>query len=106
MHLIEEEGVVERAAALHRFYAAFLPQLSGIAGVRAVRWLGGIGVVELQGAGYHDAQRSQRVRAECLRHGVLIRPLGPVIYTLPPLGSELADVGRAWDVIATALQHE
>ncbi len=100
----EDESLLERAAALHAFYASFLPQLQALDGVRAVRWLGGIGVVELHGGGYHDAQKSQQVRDACLRDGVLIRPLGPVIYTMPPLGSRLADVERAWQVIATALE--
>ncbi len=103
LRVAEDEHLLEKTAELHRFYRDFLPPLSGLPGVRAVRWLGGIGVVELHGGGYHDALRSQQVRDHCLQHGVLIRPLGPVLYTMPPLGSDLADVARAWDIIATGL---
>lgn len=103
LRVAEDEHLLDKALVLHAFYSEFLPQLLGLPGVRAVRWLGGIGVVELQGGGYHDDARSQKVRDACLRQGVLIRPLGPVLYTMPPLGSDLADVARAWQLVAEAL---
>ncbi len=103
MRVADDEQLVDKARALHALYAGILPPLRALPGVQSVRWLGGIGVLELAGGGYHDAEKSRKIRDLCLRQGVLIRPLGPVIYTLPPLGSALADVRRAWQVIADAV---
>ncbi len=103
MQVAEDEHILANAQALHQFYRDFLPRCRDLPDVRAVRWLGGIGVLELQGGGYHDADRSRRIREACLARGVLIRPLGPVLYTMPPLGSALSDVAAAWDVIAAAV---
>jgi adenosylmethionine-8-amino-7-oxononanoate aminotransferase len=71
--------------------------------VAGVRWLGSIGVVELAGGGYHDVTRSQRIRQACLERGLLVRPLGPVVYTLPPLATPLSDLRSAWETIAATL---
>jgi adenosylmethionine-8-amino-7-oxononanoate aminotransferase len=102
MQVAEDEHLLQNAQALHRLYSEILPPLLDLPDVRAVRWLGGIGVLELRGGGYHDAARSRQIAAFCLARGVLIRPLGPVIYTLPPLGSDPHDVAHAWQVIAAA----
>ena len=106
LQVAEDEQILAKAQALHAFYAEFLPTCRDLPGVRAVRWLGGIGVVELQGGGYHDGERARRIRDACLARGVLIRPLGPVLYTMPPLGSALSDVAEAWRIIASAIAAE
>ena len=104
MRVSESADLLQKSAAFHAFYAEFLPRLRSLPQVRAVRWLGGIGVVELHGGGYHDATRALQLREACLAEGVLIRPLGPVVYTLPPLGTEIVDLRRAWEVIERALR--
>ncbi len=38
--------------------------------------------------------------AYALRAGVLLRPLGNVVYLLPPYCSTAEDLGHAYDVIA------
>ena len=103
MHIAQDEGLLAKARALHQLYGDILPPLRALPGVRAVRWLGGIGVLELQGGGYHDVARSKAIAAFCLARGVLVRPLGPVIYTLPPLASDPADLAAAWRTIAAAV---
>ncbi len=101
---LDEDGLLAKARALHALYARILPPLQALPQVRAVRWLGGIGVLELHGGGYHDAHQSRQIRDFCLNQGVLIRPLGPVLYTLPPLGAELGDVEHAWRTLAAAVK--
>ena len=65
-----------------------------VPGVRDVRVLGAIGVVQLD----HEADRSAATRA-AVKHGVWIRPFGDLIYTMPPYVTGDADLGR----ITTAL---
>lgn len=38
-------------------------------------------------------------------NGVLLRPLGNVLYMMPPYGIETADLKRAWQVFRAALDH-
>jgi adenosylmethionine-8-amino-7-oxononanoate aminotransferase len=52
--------------------------------VREVRFRGSIAAVELDGPGGYLADIGQQLRATCLERGVLLRPLGNVLYAMPP----------------------
>ncbi|MEI6148260.1 MAG: adenosylmethionine--8-amino-7-oxononanoate transaminase [bacterium] len=82
----QDEGIVARAAALGNVLAEELGALKDLPDVRNVRWLGMIGVIELN----DDAQGRGAVRAAGIRdrlrqEGILLRPLGNVVYVMPPL---------------------
>lgn len=86
LRVYEEERIVERAAGLGEVLKAELAALAEGPGVRNVRSLGMIGVVELEenddGSGTAWAGRIR----DCLRdRGILLRPLGNVVYVMPPL---------------------
>lgn len=86
LRVYEDEQIVARAAGLGRALAAELAPLGRIAGVRNVRSLGVIGVVELEDdAEGSGTRRAVRVRDRLRAEGILLRPLGPVIYVMPPL---------------------
>ena len=55
------------------------------AGVADVRVIGGVGVVELasERPGYFD-DMGPRLSAAFLERGLLLRPLGNVVYFMPP----------------------
>jgi len=98
--VFDEEPVFDRIAAIESFYAARLPLLRRHKIVRDVRWLGSLGVVELGDAqGYFSASASHAVRDACLSRGLLLRPLGPVLYTLPPYCITLEELAQAYDVL-------
>ena len=86
LKVYEEEGIVAQSAAMAKVLAEELSSLAGLPGVRNVRSLGMIGVVELEddkdGAG---TRRAVQVRDRLRANGILLRPLGPVIYVMPPL---------------------
>ena len=104
LQVLDDEALLEKSRALHAFYAQTLPPLRALPGVADVRWIGGIGVLELAGHGYHDRARSAAIAGQCLERGLLIRPLGPVIYTLPPLNTPLPELAHAWTLIAEAVR--
>jgi len=52
-----------------------------------VRVRGSIAAVEVHAPGGYLADASQRMRQACLERGVLLRPLGNVLYALPPYGT-------------------
>lgn len=86
LQVYDREGIVAQAAAMGRILAAELASLSGLPGVRNVRSLGMIGVVELEddkeGCG---SRRAIQIRDRLRANGILLRPLGPVLYVMPPL---------------------
>jgi adenosylmethionine-8-amino-7-oxononanoate aminotransferase len=73
LQLFEEEGTLERVARIERQMRA------GLNG----RVMGGVGAVDLEGSGYLD-NVGPRLAAEFLRRGLLLRPLGNVVYFMPP----------------------
>ena len=86
LRVYEDEHIVSRAAALGATLAAELAPLAAISGVRNVRSLGAIGVVELEDDAEGTGSRhAARVRDRLRAKGILLRPLGSVIYVMPPL---------------------
>lgn len=85
LRVYEEDRIVERAAATGRILADELAALKGVAGVRNVRSLGMIGVVEFDNEEGAGAARAGRIRDRLRVAGILLRPLGAVLYVMPPL---------------------
>lgn len=98
LRLCEQNGVPERLAALGAGIAASLQGLDSMAGVRELRHCGGIVAIELEpdpgeAAGYLAA-RSREIRKAAVDLGVLLRPLGNVIYAMPPACTTEAQAER------------
>ncbi len=86
LRVYEEEGLAGRAARAGGRLMARLEPLRGRPAVRDVRGLGLIAAVELQADTVpRPESRPVRVRRGLLRRGILSRPLGPVVYLMPPL---------------------
>jgi adenosylmethionine-8-amino-7-oxononanoate aminotransferase len=100
------QGVIAGVPALAERLAARLLPLAGEAGVREVRCLGLIGAVELEpdppGAG---ESRAHRIRRRLQADGILLRPLGPVLYLLPPLVIDGATLDHLVDALAAAVRE-
>jgi adenosylmethionine---8-amino-7-oxononanoate aminotransferase len=84
LDLIEEGRVLERIARLERKLRDGLSPLAVLPTVADVRVLGGIGVVELKSDGGYLDSVGPRLYDEFLKRGVLLRPLGNVLYFMPP----------------------
>jgi adenosylmethionine-8-amino-7-oxononanoate aminotransferase len=71
-----------------------------LAGVRGVRVLGGIGVVQLD----HPVDMAAATRA-AVREGVWLRPFRDLVYTMPPYVTDDADLARIGRAVCAAAQE-
>ncbi|HMO04120.1 MAG TPA: adenosylmethionine--8-amino-7-oxononanoate transaminase [Kiritimatiellia bacterium] len=98
-------GVIERVPLLGQRLRAGVQPLDNHPRVRAIRHLGLMTAVELQAEPPPppgQPTRAHRIRRALLARGILLRPLGPVLYLMPPLVSTEADL----DAMAAALVEE
>jgi adenosylmethionine-8-amino-7-oxononanoate aminotransferase len=85
LDLFAQGDVLGRVKRLEAQMQAALSPLAGLPGVADVRVLGGVGAIELRtGAGGYLDGVGPRLAAEFLRRGLLLRPLGNVLYLMPP----------------------
>ncbi len=85
LDLFREESTLDRVAELEGTLRAGLEPLRRLAGVGDVRVIGGVGIVEMRSdePGYLN-EFGPRVTAALLERGLLLRPLGNVVYFMPP----------------------
>jgi adenosylmethionine-8-amino-7-oxononanoate aminotransferase len=104
LRIFETEPVFERIAAIEQIHRERLPQFRNRDGVAEVRMLGTISAIELRAddAGYLSGVRG-RLYPFFLEQGVLLRPLGNVVYMVPPYVVSPADLHYVYDVIQKAL---
>ena len=94
LELFRETDVMARVGRLERQIREGLEPLRNLPNVSDVRGIGGVGVVELTGdGGYLDAI-GPRLSAAFLARGLLLRPLGNIVYFMPPYA--IADEEAAW----------
>lgn len=106
LKIFETEPVFDRIAGIERIHAERLGEFRKNPKVSDVRTLGTIAAIELrtEDAGYLSQWR-QRLYPLFLDRGVLLRPLGNVIYTVPPYVIAAGDLHYIYDVIAKAVDR-
>ena len=105
LDLFEETPVLAKVARLESQLRAGLEPLRSLAHVTDVRVIGGMGAVELaaNSPGYLHAM-GPRLTAEFLKRGLLLRPLGNVVYFLPPYVITETETAWALEQIAEVLR--
>jgi adenosylmethionine-8-amino-7-oxononanoate aminotransferase len=81
-------------AKMEKFWQKALNPLREHPNVKDVRVRGSIAAVELKAEGGYLADVGRRLRRSCLEDGVLLRPLGNVLYAMPPLGTKAESLER------------
>jgi adenosylmethionine-8-amino-7-oxononanoate aminotransferase len=83
-----------------------LEQLSNHPRVKQVRCLGTMAAFELEaGATSYLNPVGRKIQRLCLEQGVFLRPLGNVVYLLPPLSISDSQLERCYAALGTALQQ-
>jgi adenosylmethionine-8-amino-7-oxononanoate aminotransferase len=104
LQVFEDEPVFERIAAIEKVHAARLPAFVTHSVVADVRRIGTIAAIELKvpDAGYLSSLRP-RLYDFFLNRGVLLRPLGNVVYILPPYVITPEQLNFVYDTIHDSL---
>jgi adenosylmethionine-8-amino-7-oxononanoate aminotransferase len=100
LDLFEREPRLAQAEEIAAQLRSGLEECRGLAGVRDVRVLGAIGVVQLDRAPKLDALRRRFVE-----HAVWIRPFGDVVYLMPPLVIDSQDLATLTEAVARVLRE-
>lgn len=95
LDVIAAEDTVARFRRMEAGWAAAAPAFAALPGVAGVRYLGGMFAFDLVGGpgGYLDPVE-RRVHRAALAEGLYLRPLGNVVYLMPP--SCLTEAEQAW----------
>jgi adenosylmethionine-8-amino-7-oxononanoate aminotransferase len=99
--IIDEEASLERVSRLERLFAGRLERLRALPAVRGTRGIGGVAALDLaprSGGGYFD-DLGPHLAAEFLARGILLRPLGNVLYFMPPYAIADEEAHRVFDAI-------
>ncbi len=96
-------GVHPAPARMEAFWNEALAPLRDHPRVRDVRVRGTIAAVEIDVPGGYLADVGRELRATCLERGVLLRPLGNVLYALPPFCTSDASLEQIADAMKAAV---
>ncbi|WP_018430767.1 adenosylmethionine--8-amino-7-oxononanoate transaminase [Hoeflea sp. 108] len=100
-----DEPVVERVIALSKMQADKIARFNGDARFENLRSTGTIAAVDLHvGKAGYLAEVGPKLRAFFLDRGLLVRPLGNVIYVLPPYCVTSAELDRLYDTVDEAAE--
>jgi adenosylmethionine-8-amino-7-oxononanoate aminotransferase len=80
-------------------HARHLDRLAHNPRVRRCRVLGTVAAFDLDGEAGYLSEAAQALGGFALGEGVLLRPLGNVVYLLPPYCATAEDLALAYDVI-------
>lgn len=99
--LIEAGSWKKDAARIEKFWNENSPTLRCQPNVADVRIRGTIAAVELDAAGGYLAEIGPAIRQKAIELGVFLRPLGNVVYAMPPLCTSDESLARIADAIKT-----
>jgi adenosylmethionine-8-amino-7-oxononanoate aminotransferase len=106
LEIFETENVFQRIDAIARSHRAHLRRISSNPRVAEVRQVGSIAAIELktENPGYSSNLRPKLYKF-FLDQNVLLRPLGNVVYILPPYVITVEELNYVYGVIEKALEN-
>lgn len=101
----EDEPVKERIASLSGWHGEQLVKLAGRSDVTNIRQMGTIAAFDViadAGKGYLSGI-GPALHEYCLKHDVLLRPLGNTVYIMPPYVITREELGQIYDIVTNGL---
>ncbi len=102
--LLQKQETRQQIEMIARVHQQFLPVLSSIDLLEKPRQCGTIMAFDLKTKADYGSQWSSHLQARFLELGLLIRPLGNVIYFLPPYCVTEAELTQAYRIVIQEIQ--
>ena len=102
LDLFENENIVEKNRETAALMGTLLKRFEGMKGVKEVRRRGMIAAVELDPFPPGE-RRNLEIYRYALQEGVLLRPLGNVLYFMPPYTVTPEEVRRMFEVAEASI---
>ena len=103
LDIFENENIIEENEKKAKYINDKLQIFKDLENVSSIRQQGMIAVVELKG--YKSEERiGLKVHQFCLENGVLIRPLGHVVYFMPPYIITYKEIDKMMDTTLQAIK--
>ncbi len=104
LDIFESENVIEKNRTTIGYIGEELERFRTLAHVKEVRQCGMIAAIELEG--FDPSQRiGLKIHRMCMEQGVLIRPLGSVVYVMTPYVITRDELKSVFDAIESALRN-
>lgn len=102
LDIFEQEAILEKKQEKIAFMASYLERFKNAPNVKSIRQTGMIAAVELKEYPI-DFRVNLKVFTHALKQGVLLRPLGNVVYFMPPYVITCKEMERMMDVAYEAI---
>jgi adenosylmethionine-8-amino-7-oxononanoate aminotransferase len=99
LRLLQRDETRAQIKLIEQIHAEELMKLATSAHIEKIRYCGTIAAFNLKLPADYGSSTSVNLRALFLKHGLIIRPLGNIIYLLPPYCIIEMDLRRAYDMI-------
>ncbi len=104
LDIFENEDILAKNRTKIDYIAKKLKRFENLKNVKETRQTGMIAAIELQG--YDPKKRvGLKINQECLKRGVFLRPLGPVVYFMPPYIIEFDQIDIVLDTLYEVLKE-
>ena len=107
LKIYEEAGYAHRINEIASSHDAFVKSVTGLPGVKEARSCGVVLAIEMEtkaGTTYFSEMRD-KIYDFFLDHDILMRPLGNVLYIVPPYIISKEELKRIYDAITMYLQN-
>ena len=101
LDVYRDEQIVKKAVAIGGYFKSQIPSFMAMPQVHHARSLGAILAVELK-----DVTKARAVRNQLFAQGYLVRPLGGVVYVMPPLTTESATLYELIEALRAGIHAE
>ena len=106
LDLFENDSTLERVAAMEDLHRRRMRDLSRLSNVHNTRVMGSIAAFDLEGGSKeYGSSWAQHLHEAFLSRGLLVRPLGNVVYLMPPYCIGEDDLHHAYDEIFEVVSH-
>jgi adenosylmethionine-8-amino-7-oxononanoate aminotransferase len=106
LNIFEEENILSKIARIEELFTERLSRLEGMPAVSNTRCVGTLAALDVAstntGGGYLDSI-GPKLHAEFLDRDILLRPLGNVLYFLPPYVISEDEIHRVFDAMEEVL---